>query len=141
MVMRTALRTTLLACTALWVSACATVEADQVSTLQQYLMEPTPGQGNVSEVIERSIADALVRLEAETGKPVRREMLRVYAWPEVWPDSTLGLGGIGLQAITIAQTVMVADPVSGLMVEYRGGRFVSIEPDEPPEIHRTNQRL
>ena len=137
MVMR-ALRTGLLLISApLWLSGCATVDPGPAPpTLQTYLEKDYPGPVQITVAIEKAISDALPRLGAALGVRVRRDQLRVYSWPEVWSDGALGLDGVGLQAVTIAQTVIVVEPVSGLRAEYRGGQFASLTRGPLPVSHR-----
>lgn len=117
----------LLLAAALAASGCATSEA-QPPDLQDYVMQNMTGPDRVGEEIALAVDDAMTRLNQKTGQKIRREMLRVYSWPQAWSDGTLGMGGIGFQAITIAQTVMVLHPESGWVVEYRGGRFHELRP-------------
>ena len=48
--------------------------------------------------------------------------LQWWAFPETWPSTSLGFGGMGGQALTTAQTVVVCDGI-GRAAVYWGGRF------------------
>lgn len=95
--------------------------------LSSYLSSDTPGPRDLPGVMQSVLLDAQERIRLKTGVTPRADALRVYSWPQVWPDGTLGLGGIGTQAVTVAQTTMVYDPGSKLTLEYRDRYFVSMQ--------------
>lgn len=64
-------------------------------------------------MLEEILTDATKR-----GGPVDRW----YAFPQTWGSTSLGFDGIGGQAITRAQTVVVLSE-NGAAVVYFGGRF------------------
>ena len=73
--------------------------------------------------LDMILADAQDRLSAIAEYPVPPADLEWRAWPQVWSDTTLGRGGIGGQALTAAQTVMIEDAGSGAIAVYHGWRF------------------
>lgn len=58
---------------------------------------------------------------------------QVFAWPQEWSDTTCGFGGIGGQAFTSAQVVVVYDRTySDTALVYIAGRF-AYEVEKPSE--------
>lgn len=93
--------------------------------LHHFIGQPgMPVQGSSADTLDQHLQDAQTRLYQRTGTQYIASQLRIYSWPEVWPDSTLGQGGIGMMAITLAQTWLIIEPESGLGLEYRGRQFI-----------------
>jgi len=101
---------------------------------QSYVVSEQIGPDHVGPLVARCVEDAVVRLRDATGQQVQPRDVRVVSWPEAWPNSALGMGGVALQAVTIAQTVVIAHPESSLIIEYRDGRFVEMKRGELPQV-------
>jgi hypothetical protein len=72
--------------------------------------------------------DAMTRftaLPATTGAPAAVEFpaLAVYSFKQTWPDSGCGFGGIALQVLTDAQTVVVSWAERAVAAVYIRGEF------------------
>lgn len=83
---------------------------------------------NIGEIID----DALRRLGEESDEfwqdfngrfRIAKDEVLWYAWPQNWGDTTCGFGGIGLQAVTSAQTIVVEMTPLNEMFVYHAGRF------------------
>ena len=83
-----------------------------------------PVQGMAADSYATHLQDAQTRLHTRTGRQYKASQLRIYSWPEAWPDSILGQGGVGMMAITLAQTWLIIEPESDLGLEYRGNQFI-----------------
>ena len=68
------------------------------------------------ETLDNVLADA-------HGRGCDRMYYDWRAWPQVWGDTSLGFGGIAGQAMTEAQTIIVADRLTDDYYVYFGGRW------------------
>ena len=79
-----------------------------------------PLTGELLDAVRR---DAETRLEAD-HPAIRADELLVYAWPQTWPSTACGFGGVGGQAMTTAPTIVVVGPGHEHLV-YHAGRHAA----------------
>lgn len=78
---------------------------------------------------DQVLADAMSRFSAEHPPQTFAERLELrrdltfYSFPQAWPSTALGFGGMGGQAITTAQTYVVLDNQSDDALVYFGARY------------------
>lgn len=76
----------------------------------------------MSVLVEEVLMDAAQRLEIPKGH-WSTEGVSWYAFPQLWGTTALGFGGIGGQAMTTAQTIVVVAELKRVVVVYFDGRF------------------
>lgn len=79
--------------------------------------------GEFTHMMGGVLLDAVTRLDDFNNYPVDFGDLIIYSWQQSWSDATCGFPGIGGQAITTAQTVLVMLGLSGPACVYHAGRF------------------
>jgi hypothetical protein len=80
-------------------------------------------QALTGELLDSVLDDAADRMRG--GNPVLdRKQMAVYCWPQRWPNSSCGFGGVGMQAYWTAPTICVVAPEGDIAV-YHKGRFVA----------------
>ncbi|MGH7480962.1 MAG: hypothetical protein ACRELV_02320 [Longimicrobiales bacterium] len=90
-----------------------------------------------TQKLEASLFDAYRKMEADrTARKLRSplpEQVKVWSWPQIWPDSSVGFGGAGKPGAVEAQTHVVRDDVTETVYVYHDSRYVrTIErPGEP----------
>lgn len=60
--------------------------------------------------------------------------VEVYSFPQGWGSTALGYGGIGGQAITSAQTIVLYDVCQGIARVYFGGDRLAYEIKNPNQL-------
>lgn len=74
---------------------------------------------NYNELLE----DASGRLKSEADGRFDERELHVYTFPQTWPSTALGFGGVGGAAMTRAQTTVVMVRRNQRAVVYFAGRY------------------
>lgn len=100
--------------------------------------------GEFTSMMFKVFEDAQVRLRPYfDDNPIYFSELDVYSWPQQWSDTTCGFPGIGGQAITSAQTVVLMFGIGGPACVYHAGRFAYLvkHPGEHFWMGVTNHRL
>jgi len=69
-------------------------------------------------VIQKCYEDVFARTTSDDW--TRFEM---YSWPQTWPNTSCGFGGISGQAFVTRQTVIIKDLDTYDVFVYHGGRF------------------
>jgi hypothetical protein len=81
-----------------------------------------------TQKLESSLFDAYRRMEADrTAQGLRSPMpehVKVWSWPQIWPDDAFGFGGEGRAGQFEAQAHVVHDDLTGTAYAYHDGRFV-----------------
>ena len=73
--------------------------------------------------MDKYIIDALTKLKpSQYNSSVDERECSIYSWPQSWPNTTCGFGGIGGQMITTAQCVVVIGPERDACI-YHSGRL------------------
>lgn len=99
--------------------------------LQDYLTQPYPSSDDPVESIAFARQDAIERLGQKYGA-VHKDRIRVYSFPCVWPDGSIGMGGeLALQAITLVQQTYIYDATNNVTLEYRGGKHINTKRTHP----------
>ena len=60
--------------------------------------------------------------------------VEVYSFPQGWGSTALGYGGIGGQAMTSAQTIVLYDACEGITRVYFGGGRLAYEIKNPNQL-------
>jgi hypothetical protein len=95
--------------------------------IERFYMKIAADGNTVDNVLENACAK-LAEYRKGTGTFSRPTLddLEWYSWPQTWGNTTLGFGGIGGQAITTAQTILVTDTLTGVVAIYHGGKFAYV---------------
>lgn len=73
--------------------------------------------------IEKIITDAIEKYNSTAEFKVFRDEVLWYAWPQTWPDTSCGFGGMAGQMFCTAQTVVVEFQDEKEVYVYHGGRY------------------
>lgn len=73
--------------------------------------------------IQAIVSDAIKKYNQTSDIKAYDDEVYWYAWPQSWPDTSLGFGGMAGQAFTGAQTVVVEFPYDKEVYVYHGGQF------------------
>jgi hypothetical protein len=60
--------------------------------------------------------------------------IEVYSFPQGWGSTALGYGGIGGQAMTSAQTIVLYDVYQGVVRVYFGGKKLAYQIENPNKL-------
>lgn len=81
-----------------------------------------------TQKLESSLFDAYRKMEEDRAaaklKSPLPEQVKVFSWPQIWPDSGLGFTGAGQAGQYEAQSHVVRDDVTETVYVYHDGRFV-----------------
>ena len=60
--------------------------------------------------------------------------IEIYSFPQIWGSTALGYGGIGGQAITTAQTIVLYETHQNIVRVYFGGGRLAYEVKNPSQV-------
>jgi hypothetical protein len=94
---------------------------------------------------EQVIEDAITRIKQAHPNPAGVVNIRpqddvfISSWPQTWPNTSCGFGGVAGQALTHAQTYVIESQTAGALYVYHSGRFAYAVPYMNEQFRQDSQ--